>query len=88
MLRLLLMKLWPVFIPIIIYIIWHFFIMPNLKTKQAHLKARAIYLTIIATIFAGIFSLLLFFYSETKNPATTYQPASLNGEKINPAILK
>ena len=89
MLKLIITKFWPVLIPVVIYIIWQFFILPNIKTKKEKKQANALYLLAISTITALIISLLLFFFSENNNNAQKkYTPAHIEGDKIIPAKIK
>ena len=88
MLRLILTKFWPVLIPIAIYLIWRFFIFNRLKGKHEEKKLKALYLLLISTLLSLIISILIFFFSESKEKTRHYTPAKIVGDKIQPATVK
>mgnify|MGYP003331539577 CR=1 FL=1 len=87
MIKLIITKFWPVFIPIIIFIIWQFFILPRIKTKKEYKQLMASYILVVSSIIALILSLLLFFFSENKK-TRFYTPATIIGDEIKPAIVE
>jgi hypothetical protein len=88
MLKLIISKFWPVLIPIIIFLIWQFFILPKIKTNKDKKALMAKYLLTVSILIILISSLLLFFLKESANKTRYYQPAKIEGGKIKPAILK
>ena len=88
MLKLIISKFWPVLIPILIFLIWQFFILPRVKTNKDRKALMAKYLLTISILIILIISLLLFFLKESAHKTRYYQPATIEDGKIKPAILK
>ncbi len=88
MLKLIITKFWPVLIPLIIYLIFKFFILPNIKDNKDKRKAQALYIYIIATIFSLILSIIIFFINDSAVKTRYYEPAKIINNKIQPAIIE
>ena len=87
MLKLIFTKFWPIFIVLAIYLIWYVFILPKVKDNLPERKKKSYYILAVAIILSLIFSLLLFFVTESK-PSRYYVPAQIEGGKIKPAEIK
>ena len=89
MFRLIITKFWPALIPLLIYIIWRFFIFPKIANdKQNKTKVKAFSYWLISTLIMLILSIMLFLFSESSQKYHNYKPAEIIDGKLKPAELK